>query len=205
MSLPGFSQRRLSVAFDRIIPVHAHNGNLSSGMNGVPLRAWRARIPVLRQNFPMEHPKQQERQSLKDETLMTIEEARMVLPGIQAIFGFQLIAIFNAKFDTLTHAQRLVHLSAMALTALAIVLIMAPAAFHRIGQRGWVSRELINIASNLLTAGMMALMLGLSLEFGLVAALILSDVRVGAVLGAVLFLVLLLFWVLLPLRHRTRA
>ncbi|TLG71825.1 hypothetical protein [Methylocystis sp. B8] len=27
-----------------------------------------------------------------------IEEARMVLPGIQALFGFQLIAVFNNRF-----------------------------------------------------------------------------------------------------------
>jgi hypothetical protein len=27
-----------------------------------------------------------------------IEEARMVLPGIQALFGFQLIAVFNERF-----------------------------------------------------------------------------------------------------------
>jgi hypothetical protein len=31
-----------------------------------------------------------------------IEEARMVLPGIQAIFGFQLIAVFNTKFAELS-------------------------------------------------------------------------------------------------------
>jgi hypothetical protein len=31
--------------------------------------------------------------TLEQETRNTIEEARMVLPGIQAIFGFQLIAV----------------------------------------------------------------------------------------------------------------
>ena len=36
-----------------------------------------------------------EQESLKDEIANLIEEARMVLPGIQALFGFQLIAVFN--------------------------------------------------------------------------------------------------------------
>jgi hypothetical protein len=28
-----------------------------------------------------------------------LEEARMVLPGIQALLGFQLIAVFSSRFD----------------------------------------------------------------------------------------------------------
>ena len=29
-----------------------------------------------------------------------IEEARMVLPGIQALFGFQLVTVFNDRFPS---------------------------------------------------------------------------------------------------------
>jgi hypothetical protein len=36
--------------------------------------------------------------SLEEETRTVIEEARMVLPGIQAVFEFQLIAVFNNGF-----------------------------------------------------------------------------------------------------------
>jgi hypothetical protein len=39
--------------------------------------------------------------SLEEETRTVIEEARMVLPGIQAVFGFQLIAVFNSGFHSL--------------------------------------------------------------------------------------------------------
>jgi hypothetical protein len=38
-----------------------------------------------------------------------IEEARMVLPGIQALFGFQLIAVFNERFKELTKDEQLIH------------------------------------------------------------------------------------------------
>jgi hypothetical protein len=44
-----------------------------------------------------------------------IEEARMVLPGIQALFGFQLIAIFNERFKELTEDEQLIHFSAEAM------------------------------------------------------------------------------------------
>jgi Family of unknown function (DUF6328) len=38
-----------------------------------------------------------------------IEEARMVLPGIQALFGFQLMAVFNQRFNELTAGEQLIH------------------------------------------------------------------------------------------------
>jgi len=30
-----------------------------------------------------------------------IEEARVILPGLQAVFGFQTIAVFNERFEDL--------------------------------------------------------------------------------------------------------
>jgi hypothetical protein len=40
-----------------------------------------------------------EQESLKDEIANLIEEARVVLPGIQALFGFQLIASFQRRLQ----------------------------------------------------------------------------------------------------------
>src|SRR5438067_11651328 len=58
------------------------------------------------------------------------EVCRMVLPGLQALFGFQLIAIFNQSFSEKRSAteQRL-HLLAFGLVVIALV--MTPAAYHR--------------------------------------------------------------------------
>ena len=36
-----------------------------------------------------------------------LEECRIVLPGIQVLFGFQLIAVFSDRFATLALARRL--------------------------------------------------------------------------------------------------
>ena len=105
---------------------------------------------------------EEQRQPIKDEMLMVIEEARMVLPGVQALFGFQLIAVFSDTFNSLSPVVRRLHLLSMALVALTVIFIMAPAAFHRIGQRGWVSRRLVDTTSNFLTASMATLIPGLS-------------------------------------------
>ena len=78
--------------------------------------------------------------SLEEEIRTVIEEVRMVLPGIQAFFGFQLIAVFNNRFQELTHTEQVLHLIALLLLAVSIALIMTPAAYHRIAERGMVSR-----------------------------------------------------------------
>ena len=53
----------------------------------------------------------------------------MVLPGIQALFGFQLIAVFNERFRQLSEGEQLIHFTAIMLVAIAIALIMTPAAY----------------------------------------------------------------------------
>ena len=67
--------------------------------------------------------------SLDDAAAHLLDECRRVLPGIQALFGFQLIALFNQGFgEKLSHAQQLLHLVAIILTTLAMALVMTPAA-----------------------------------------------------------------------------
>jgi hypothetical protein len=83
-----------------------------------------------------------------------IEEARMVLPGIQALFGFQLIAVFNERFKELTEDERLIHFSATVLVTIAIALIMTPAAYHRLAEQTTISRFFVSLASWLIAAAM---------------------------------------------------
>ena len=62
--------------------------------------------------------------------------ARMLLPGVQAILGFQLVAVTNQRFELLTAHEQLLFLGAFVLLAVAMGLIMAPAAYHRQVERG---------------------------------------------------------------------
>src|ERR1041385_2856475 len=83
-----------------------------------------------------------------------IEECRMVIPGIQALFGFQLIAVFNQGFaEKLAEPVQRVHLVALTRPSLARALVMTPAAIHRIAEPESVSERFLWMASNLLLAG----------------------------------------------------
>jgi hypothetical protein len=147
---------------------------------------------------------ERQRESLNDETRSAIEEVRTVLPGIQALFGFQLIAVFNERFQKIAQEARWIHLSSLLLVAIAIVCVMAPAAYHRIAERGWVSRRLINVTSNFLTAGMGLLALALTLEVALVVGLVLDSPLLGSAVGTALLFLVVTCWFVLPLRYRRR-
>jgi cytochrome bd-type quinol oxidase subunit 2 len=137
--------------------------------------------------------------SLNDAATHVLEECRTVVPGMQALFGFQLIAVFNAAFkEQLSSSERMMHLAAIVLVTIAIVLVMAPAALHRQTEPEAVSRRFITISSRLLMASMAPLAIGICLDVYLVARIIADSRGVAGIVGVSLLAVFVVFWLLLP-------
>ena len=133
-----------------------------------------------------------------------LEECRMVLPGIQALFGFQLIAVFNQGFgEKLSHTEQLVHLAALVLTTLSMALVMTPAALHRMAEPKAVSERFLWLASNMILAGMFPLGLAVGLDAYVVASVVLHSDLIAAFIAAVLVVVISVLWLFLP-RRETR-
>lgn len=142
---------------------------------------------------------EREELSLNDAASHVLEECRTVVPGMQALFGFQLIAVFNPGFrDLLPPAERLLHLAAIVLVAIAIALVMAPAALHRQTEPLAVSRRFIDISSRLLMASMAPLTAGLCLDVYVVARTIVDTRAVAAIIAVGLLGVFIALWVVLP-------
>ena len=110
-----------------------------------------------------------------------LEECRMVLPGIQALFGFQLIAVLSNGFPRLSAGLKDVHLVATVLTAIAIVLVMSPAAYHRQASPRAVTARILKVSTRLLVASMVPLAMSLCLELYLVGFVITESVWVAAI------------------------
>ena len=144
--------------------------------------------------------------SLNDAATHVLEECRTVVPGMQALFGFQLIAVFSEAFrQQLSSAERILHLAAIVLVTIAIVLVMAPAALHRQTEPEAVSRRFITISSRLLMGSMAPLAAGICLDVYVVARVIVGSRGVAGVLAAFLLGVFILFWLLLPRAVRRRG
>jgi hypothetical protein len=148
---------------------------------------------------------EREELSINDAATHVLEECRTVVPGIQALFGFQLIAVFSTAFrDELSSAERILHLVAIVLVTIAIVLVMAPAALHRQSEPDAVSRRFITVSSRLLMASMAPLAVGICLEVYVVARVIVGSRGVAAGVAASLLGVFILFWLVLPRAVRRR-
>lgn len=135
-------------------------------------------------------------------TQIVLEEARVVIPGLQALFGFQMISVFNQRFDELPRVDQLLHLAAVALTVLSIALIMAPTAYHRIVEPESGSEFFVRFASRLVAAAMAPLMVSLSIDVYVVARVILADAAAAAAVAVVLFVVLASMWFVYPLAKK---
>ena len=135
---------------------------------------------------------------LKDQARNMLDEARMVLPGVQALLGFQLIAVFNQRFGELDMPERYVHLAAMCLVALAAALVMTPAAVHRHYGGREVTDTFIHLSTLLLLAGMVPLAMGLALDFYLIARLATGARPAAALFAASLFAMFVFWWMVFP-------
>jgi hypothetical protein len=131
-----------------------------------------------------------------------LEECRMVLPGVQALFGFQLVAVFNQRFSDLPFGDQVLHLVAVACVAISAALVMSPAAFHREVEPHAVSERMLNISTRLLLASMVCLALGIAADFFIISFLILENAVLSAVLAVLLFAGLVLLWFVFPFSQR---
>jgi hypothetical protein len=146
---------------------------------------------------------QEGKEALPDIVTHLLEECRMVLPGIQALFGFQLVAVFNQAFwERLSPVEQRIHLIAVALIVIAIALVMTPAAYHRQAEPGSVSKRFVAVSSRLLLWSMVPLLVAICLDFYLVARLIVHNVALSLVLALLLSILFVIPWFALP-RFRT--
>ena len=141
---------------------------------------------------------EKEELSLSQAAQLLLDECRMVLPGIQALLGFQLIVVFSPGFDEkLGMTEQRLHLAAIAMVAAAVAIIMAPAAYNRQTGLRDVTEVFVRVCTRLLHISMVPLAVGICLDFYLIAGIIYRG-SIGAALAAGLLAVFIVLWFLLP-------
>jgi Family of unknown function (DUF6328) len=145
-----------------------------------------------------------EESKLEDRIDYVLTEARVVLPGVQALLGFQLIVILSESFDTLPDSSALVHLTALAAIALSAVLLIAPAAHHRIVFGGEDSEEFLPIASRYLLGATVFLALGMAGDCYVIVAKVLQSPASGIAAAVATAAACLGLWHVWPWMMRKR-
>jgi Family of unknown function (DUF6328) len=138
----------------------------------------------------------------KIEQMLT--EARVILPGAQALFGFQLSIVLTQAFQELPDASRMTHAVSIGFVALCVMLLMAPAAYHRLVYAGEDHEEMYRTGSILVTLATLPLAIGLAGDLYVVMAKIADSSAAGLAAGAGGLVVLLALWYGIPLAAKAR-
>jgi len=141
-----------------------------------------------------------EPESIKDQARNSLDEARMVLPGIQAVFGFQLIAIFNERFAHLPNALKWTHFASLCLVVCTIALIMTPAAYDRIAQPDRISQAFLRMTSIVMSTAMGLFALAVAGELVVIGWLATDSWVIGILTAVVATSVFAAMWFVYPLR-----
>ena len=128
-------------------------------------------------------PWRNRRQSLESRIVQALTELRVILPGAQALFGFQLSAVLTDSFEQLSAASKVVHMASLGMVAIAIVLLIAPAAYHRIAAAGNAEEDVLRytVAMMLPAEGLIAL--GLVGESYVAVSMISDSIVLAITLG----------------------
>jgi Family of unknown function (DUF6328) len=127
----------LSPAMKRTSPGLSANGsNAHSARTG-----YREQALTARQQIMEEDP------SLDRRITQMLTEARDVLSGVQALLGFQLVSVITQFFEKLPESSKLVYAVSLGCVTVAVILLMAPAACHRIVFSGRDTEEMHRVGS----------------------------------------------------------
>ncbi|MDB5035409.1 MAG: hypothetical protein JWQ98_2650 [Chlorobi bacterium] len=203
----------IGLGLDCFAVFHRYGGVIAStlgalAMFGTALYFWYI-LEMTRRRHGEGHPVPAERELNKREKLMLKEkiqhaltEARVVLPGAQAMLGFQFIAVLSDAFERLPASSQYVHVGGLVMTAITIILLMAPAAYHRIVERGELSEPFHAFAGRMVCAALIPLAVGLCGDLYVVVRKVFDSYEGGLVVSMVMLVSFYAAWFGYPIYRR---
>lgn len=101
-----------------------------------------------------------------------LQEIRVAIIGVQVLFAFLLTVPFTQRYTTLDASERRVYVLAIVAAAISSLLLIAPAANHRLLFREGIKEHLLRAANRLVIAGLMMLVTGIGLSLFLAVTLV---------------------------------
>ena len=148
---------------------------------------------------PDESPKERVDRELSE----LVEETRVVLPGVEILFGFLIILPFQFS-DELTGLERILYLGAFLSVSVGLALLVASTVEHRIRFRRMDKERWLFRANRQMVAGVGFVAVGVVLTVYLVLETILGGLP-AFLLAAANAAVIAWLWFLGPLRRRSGA
>jgi hypothetical protein len=131
-----------------------------------------------------------------------LTEARVILPGAQALLGFQLTIVMTSVFEKLPDLSRFLHGLALLCVALSVILLITPAALHRIVWAGEDSEDLLRTGGRITVTALLPLAVGMVGDSYVVFARIFGSPALGGAGATLALLCLVGMWFAWPLAAR---
>jgi len=140
------------------------------------------------------HSKQNQDEEFSERIKKVLIECRMALPGAQAFLGFQFAIVFAQGFDQIPRAWQLIHFLSLLATTVSIVLLIAPAAYHRLAEAGEDTPHFHTVASRLLLAALVFLAPGMAGDLFVVIAKVSGSPQVAGLTAGTMLLAFYGLW-----------
>ncbi|HEY7594948.1 MAG TPA: DUF6328 family protein [Actinophytocola sp.] len=132
-----------------------------------------------------------------------LQELRVAQAGVQFLFGFLLAVAFTEPYSRTTAFQHVVHLIAVLSATVAVALLSAPAAWHRLLFRQGERPMIIEWANKFAIAGMAFLAVSMTFTVLLLTSQVLGAAG-GVLIAAFAAALFVTLWFVLPGRRRWR-
>jgi hypothetical protein len=124
--------------------------------------------------------------------------------GVQALLGFQLIGVISQSFEKLPASSKAVHAASLGCITVAVIFLIAPAAYHRIVFSGQDTDEVHRFGSWFVTCATVPLAFGLSGDIYVVLTEITASAMIGTIAASFTLVFLVGLWHVLPAVIRLR-
>jgi hypothetical protein len=156
------------------------------------------REPAAKQKVQTELVRQEQndrhKPDLSDRIKKVLIECRMALPGAQAFLGFQFAIVFAQGFEQLPRSLQVIHFVSLLATTVAAVLLITPAAYHRIHEAGEDTEHFQKVASRLLLMALVFLGPGMAGDLFVVIAKVTQSPGVAGASAGLLLLAFYGLW-----------
>jgi hypothetical protein len=131
-------------------------------------------------------------------------EFRIIVPALGAIFAFQLVAAFQDTFQQLPLSARVANFVGVCSAAVALVLLLAPAGYHRFTQMIDESPEFVAFAQRMVSAAFVFIPLSMACGIYVQAVRTFGDVMWAAAAALGLLALSVAMWWVIPRRRARR-
>jgi hypothetical protein len=153
---------------------------------------------VLRERKFIQMPEENEPTPLEIKIEHMLTEARVIIPGGQALLGFQFVATLTKAFSDLPASVQNVHVAGLCAVALSVMLLMTPAALHRIAFAGENSRKFFRIGSRFVVSASVPLAAGTAADIYVVFVKVIENQSIALTAASAALLIMLGLWFVLP-------